>query len=185
MCGFRSHQYQSCGNAPTRSSIHAVRRIPDRSVVVPSAAMASGSEKTATEDVVVREESELDVDTPVIVLSSGELVSVSEELSTDEVVREQSEHGLPVVTDFDALQVALGKDAVLSEPKILSTDNEREVVMLSPEVVLDDQVNSNSRWTGEGTHAGDREGKTHDEMAQDVKEVLVDGAIDEIEQDVK
>ena len=92
LCGFRSHQYQSRRNGPTRGSIHAVRRIPDPSVVVPSTALVSISEETTTEDVDVYEEPENVVDIPIVV-PSAELVSISEETITEDAdVCEESEN---------------------------------------------------------------------------------------------
>ena len=58
--GIRSHPYQSCKTAFTRGSIHAVRRIPDRSVVVPSAELVSISTEVSI-DVDVCEKSEIEV----------------------------------------------------------------------------------------------------------------------------
>ena len=57
-------------------------------------------------------------------------------------------------------------------------DTEPEVVMLSPEVGLDDQVIQIIVGPKKGTHTGGLDGKTHAETAQVVKEVFVDGAID-------
>ena len=62
------------GNAPTRGSILAIRRIPDPSVVVPSDALVS---ETTIADVDVCDESVTEVDLPVV--SSAALVSVSDE----------------------------------------------------------------------------------------------------------
>ena len=171
LCGFRGHQYQSCGNAPTRGSIRVVHHIPDRSAVVPPATMVSASEETptavgvceesvtevdlpgvvssatlvsvsedtTTEDVDVGEESEIDVGLPVVI-PSAELVSVSEDPSRNVDVWETSEIDIPVVVDFDSLNTALGKESGSSEPTILSKDTEPKVVMLSPEVELEDCI---------------------------------------------
>ena len=43
-CGFRTHQYESCGAVSTRGSTHPVRRIPCLSVVPPVAMKAPVSE---------------------------------------------------------------------------------------------------------------------------------------------
>ena len=69
------------GNAPTRGSILAIRRIPDPSVVVASAALVSVSE-TPIEDVYVCDEPVTEEDLPVV--SSAVLVSVSEETTTED-----------------------------------------------------------------------------------------------------
>ena len=82
MCEFRSHQYQSRRNAPKRGSIHAVRRIPDPSAVVLSAAQVAVPE-TTIEDVGVCDESVTEVDLPVV--SSAATVSVCEETTTKDV----------------------------------------------------------------------------------------------------
>ena len=173
--GFRSHQHQSCGAASTCGSIHSVRRIPDLPVIVPSAALVSVSEETATEDVDMCAESEIDVDLPVVV-PSAELVSVSEEPSRNVDVCEKSEIDIPVVADFGSLRNALGKESLSSEPSILSTDTEPEVVMLLPEVGLEDHVLQIRVGSENGTNAGGFEGNAHDENVRDeIQEAFVDG----------
>ena len=44
------------------------------------------------------------------------------------------------VADFSSSQIALGKEAVSSEPSVLLTDAGPEVSALLPEVGFDDQV---------------------------------------------
>lgn len=75
--------------------------------------LVSVSEKTAKEDVDVRNESEIDVEIPVVLPSAGELASVSEEPSTDANVCEKQEIDLAGVANCDSLQIALGKNGVL------------------------------------------------------------------------
>ena len=102
LCGFRSHQYQSRGNAPTRGSIHAVRWLTDPSVVVPSAALVSVSE-TTMEDVDVCDDSVTEVDIPTA--PSSARASVSEKTTTkDTDVCVESEVGVvePVAVLFAA-----------------------------------------------------------------------------------
>ena len=102
MCGFHSHHCRSRGNAPTRGSIRAVRRILDPSVVVPSDALASVSE-TTIEDVYVCEESVAEGDLAGVAPSSAR-VSISEETITEDVdVCEESEN---VVDISDAVSSA-------------------------------------------------------------------------------
>lgn len=71
-------------------------------------------EDIATEYVDVHVDSLIGVSIPVAVSISDELVSVSEELSPDADALLMGKPGidLPVVADFDSLQIAIAKDGV-------------------------------------------------------------------------
>ena len=105
------------------------------------------------------------MDIPVVI-PSAELVSVSEELSTDVDAREKSEIDLPGVADFDSLRNAPAKEDASSE-LIKSLTDAEHVVMILSEVGLEDRVLQ--IVSEDGTNAGVLEDKAHDEIAQDVK----------------
>ena len=114
------------------------------------------------------------MDIPVVI-PSAELVSVSEELSTDVDAREKSEIDLPGVADFDSLRNAPAKEDASSD-LIKSLTDAEHVVMILSEVGLEDRVLQ--IVSEDGTNAGVLEDKAHDEIAQDVKqETFVDGAM--------
>ena len=95
LSGLRSHQHRYCGSSSTHRLINAVRCITNPSDVIPSAALISVYEETATRDVGVRGDSEIDVNEPVVV-PSAEPVSSSKEMSQKVVgVCEMSEVDTP------------------------------------------------------------------------------------------
>ena len=173
-----------------RGSINAVRRIPDRFVVVPcsaalvfeskepstdvdfcensenvpcSAELISVSEETVTEDVDVHEESEIVVDIPVVD-SSAESVFVSEETSMDVNVCEKSKISMSFVLDpLNHTWYTVTKPGV---------------VMRSPEVGLEDYVIQVRVGSASGANERGLEGKAHGDIEHGgVREnVLVDGA---------
>ena len=65
----------------------------------------------------------------------------------------------------------------MSETTLFPMDNEPEVAMLLPEVGLEEQVIKIRVGSKSGKNAGVLEGKVHEEILRDVKEVFVEGAI--------
>ena len=87
---------------------------------------------------------------PAVVSSVGS-ASISDEAATNMDVCEKPESGsgLPVVTNLDPLQTAVGKESVSPEPTIISIDTEPEVPMLLPRGWTRGTGYSNSRWIRE------------------------------------
>ena len=143
LCEFRSQQYQSRGNAFTRGSIHAVRRIQGPSVIVPSAALVSVSE-TTIKDVDVCEESVTEVDLPDVAPSSAR-ASISEETVTEDVVCEESKNvvDIPVVVPSAEL-VSVSEETITGD---VDVSEESEDVVDIPDAVSSAELVSVSEQT--------------------------------------